>query len=1404
MRLSIQKLNFEKTQKEHDEMVEIFHQRQNEKTLTEDEIGTKMVSTNRVQSSFQELSTKQIFQDNNFSKKIPNIGQVLDSKKRLQYYNEDNSLKYAQTQNDVSSIQNESSKNNHFSFIKKEQKYQQSSLSASVQYESKSLILDEQVENKTNILQIGGINSGLNFIISPTFRKKSVNSQTDTPLDQQNFSQQEGLNLNSPQVYSNIDSKFADAQDKSQSIQFSCQKSNQQDLIEQSVNDQGRDVFSNQSQSSGIAIESSNKKQKQSQVSQIESKKKESKKFTEVEKQIHQKKTQKRTVNFIHIIMKMKNYAYKMTSNIESKRLALLQRQNFFYLRDKTINYDNQEKEGYEFYDYSHFQKLIHLIFQLIQSINLLKGLIQKIPTIPLFLPQSLWKFIWDIFNMIIVIIFFFYLPLYFIYGILFKEVFYFEGLDILLAIIATLDIFINLNTVLYRKGNLLHSRTLILLEYISKNGLLNITFVAILWIVLASQRSQLQLIQNYRFSIIFFVVALFKVFKQNSFKNRIYDRFYLRKINRGIISLMQIFFNLFIVSHVFACIWLVVGKINQTQDSIICGQQDPDIITNNCSYTWLDKLKGIQNLTFYEQYLRAYYFTTVTMITVGYGDITPVNSIEYLLSILTMLIACGMFGYSLNSIGQILSEMDINNKEYDEHFNAIYGYMHKKNVSTDLQVQVREYLQYYFIQSNQEDIQKQQKVIQLLPETLQNQIMLEANKIIFESSKLFKNNFSEQIIQKTIKLIEQKEFRPGQKIISQNEENDNFIYFIEKGSVEIYNSNNNEQLKLLHKGDQFGEIQFFTGQVSQVSVRSVEFTKLLVIKRSCFFELIQSSPLDLERYCMIKDSILYSNKLEMAEVFCYCCKSSNHFVTQCNFIHLQLDKYKIIKEYVKNDFQVRDQDIQRRKFSYQTLQIQDQIEDRARQFVDDNIEDLYTQGWFNELIQLEFQDQIIQFKCNNGNASHPSLKTVNQQQNQQYFQKMKTNQNIQNQLSNIKIQYQKAKNIIANIQDSQSMNIYSELYPFDKSSTQIQQKSNNNFQHALSALDDFSQSPHAFNLNKKVQFSTNSLQENNEDNQADNKSIQVQSSQFINNNIAPINFHHYQTVGDCSNFNTPTNRQRHQSNISESSPKSANNNIYVNVNSANYYHQNSGQNNINNQPMHGIQYHNPYINDIIQQYAYYESSNQLSNQDTYSQVGYQNVQDDNQFYNRQINQQKIANQNEKNQKQKEYANLRESIKKSTLITEALQRKKSFNPLLMSKQLSSINQRQVNEALIKQLKELVQMPHGLTMQQGYLQFETLKNYQVYLPQNNYDRVILSYSVLLRKNQAFQQIYKTKKSFQNKNDNEKLIKIQKTQVQNNNENSKKSIQYLKNILKQNQLESNQEESNEENHKKNSTG
>ena len=53
-------------------------------------------------------------------------------------------------------------------------------------------------------------------------------------------------------------------------------------------------------------------------------------------------------------------------------------------------------------------------------------------------------------------------------------------------------------------------------------------------------------------------------------------------------------------------------------------------------------------------KYLVGYYWAIVTMITVGYGDITPKSNETKLFTIVIMIISSGIFGYIMNKIALI------------------------------------------------------------------------------------------------------------------------------------------------------------------------------------------------------------------------------------------------------------------------------------------------------------------------------------------------------------------------------------------------------------------------------------------------------------------------------------------------------------------------------------------------------------------------------------------------------------------------------------------------------------------------------------------------------------------------------------------------------------------------------
>ncbi len=63
----------------------------------------------------------------------------------------------------------------------------------------------------------------------------------------------------------------------------------------------------------------------------------------------------------------------------------------------------------------------------------------------------------------------------------------------------------------------------------------------------------------------------------------------------------------------------------------------------------------------------------------------------------------------------------------------------------------------------------------------------MEANKIAMIDSPVFRENFSESIILKTVPLIKEMRLTPEEKLFDEGDMDDSSIYFIEKGKLELY-----------------------------------------------------------------------------------------------------------------------------------------------------------------------------------------------------------------------------------------------------------------------------------------------------------------------------------------------------------------------------------------------------------------------------------------------------------------------------------------------------------------------------------------------------------------------------------------------------------------------------------------
>jgi hypothetical protein len=120
-----------------------------------------------------------------------------------------------------------------------------------------------------------------------------------------------------------------------------------------------------------------------------------------------------------------------------------------------------------------------------------------------------------------------------------------------------------------------------------------------------------------------------------------------LMKLEEHIVTdsmdLMVTFFNItmkiIIIAHYMGCFFFYFGM--------------DDLRTNNRG--WLID-EALIDEDFTTQYITSLYWAFTTMSAVGYGEIVPVTKDERTYAMAAMIMSCGIFAYTVNSIGNIVS----------------------------------------------------------------------------------------------------------------------------------------------------------------------------------------------------------------------------------------------------------------------------------------------------------------------------------------------------------------------------------------------------------------------------------------------------------------------------------------------------------------------------------------------------------------------------------------------------------------------------------------------------------------------------------------------------------------------------------------------------------------------------
>ncbi|GJP42519.1 hypothetical protein CLOM_g2072 [Closterium sp. NIES-68] len=255
---------------------------------------------------------------------------------------------------------------------------------------------------------------------------------------------------------------------------------------------------------------------------------------------------------------------------------------------------------------------------------------------------------------------------------------------------------------------------------------------------------------------------------------------------------------------------------------------------TEDEGYTWIGSLtlgnfsyESFRDVDLFTRYITALYWSVVTMATIGYGDIHPVNPREMIFAMFYITVDLILSAYLIGNITALVVKGS-NTTKYRERMAQVIKYMNRNRIPRVLRHQMRQHVRLQFETDQVED-----NILNDFPVSIRHKVARALYRRLVEQSYIFQG-CSPEFINQIVTKVTPEHYFPSE-VVLQHRDSPERLYIICEGSVEETSPSTGDgrHFSELGPGAMFGEVAVLCNIPQPFDVSVIEFCQVLRLERN-------------------------------------------------------------------------------------------------------------------------------------------------------------------------------------------------------------------------------------------------------------------------------------------------------------------------------------------------------------------------------------------------------------------------------------------------------------------------------------------------------------------------------------------------------------------------------------------